>query len=53
MKRDSFDEYEIKVAALDVGNEYEIKTQHKCKITVHLAPYDCVQVAEFELTTSQ
>jgi hAT family C-terminal dimerisation region len=52
MKRDSFAEYEIKLAALDVCDEYEIETQRKRKINVRLAPLDCVQAPEVELTPS-
>lgn len=52
MKRDSFEEYEVKVAALDVCNEYESETQRKRKINVRLASLNCIQVPTGDLTPS-
>jgi len=42
-KRDSFEEYVVKVADLDDFVEYDNESQRKRKINVRLSPLDSVQ----------
>lgn len=52
-KRDSFEEYEVTAAELADCSEYESGARRKRKINVRLAPLDCVQAPEVELTPSE
>lgn len=51
-KRDSFEEYVVKVAELDDFVEYDSETQRKRKINVRLSPLDSVQTPEIEMSSS-
>lgn len=51
-KRDSLEEYVVKVAELDDFVEYDTETQRKRKINVRLSPLDSVQTPEIEINSS-